>query len=409
MNWQQETRGKTAMPTDPRDDAAEAEVAAARDDGLVYGLSQLTLIGLMTAGNASITQVASRGMSDPPESLWPFVGLRLVANLGMFFALGLTYRRPWFRQLRGASLIAGVAVACLVAAASDIMLFPILLGSTAPEYLALIERHPVQIGVSRLLFCIVWSTLDQMLQLRAAARKTMRAMAVTRRQATEALLALRTSELERLTQQIEPHFLFNALSAVLACREDPAAVESLTSSLADYLRFCLSRGTEPEPLGQELDAVEELLSVHEARFGESLCTSVGAEPATRRMLAPPLVLAPLVDNALKYGAETSPLPRSVAVDADLVEGQLVLTVTNSGHWVEPATEATGSGLANLKRRLELLNVAFTLDVEADDQQVAVRLTLPAGRAVTGTAVELAPQAAAAGSSRPGTAAEVADA
>jgi LytS/YehU family sensor histidine kinase len=103
------------------------------------------------------------------------------------------------------------------------------------------------------------------------------------------------------------------------------------------------------------------------------------------------------------------LPRSVAVDADLVGGQLVLTVTNSGHWVEPATEATGSGLANLKRRLELLNIAFTLDVEADEQQVAVRLRLPARRAVTETASELAPQAAAAGASSPGTVAEVADA
>ena len=368
--------GNAMTTADSHADETVASLAAAGDDSLVYWLAQATLFGLMTAGTTATVLTLRDSTLAGPDSGAGLVVLRMVANAAMFFALGLIYRRPWFRRLRGLSLIGGVLVACLAVAAADMVLFPIVLRRLAPSYLAFLDRYPGPVAVNRLLFCIVWSTLDQLLRLRVEARRTARGMAAARRQATEAMLALRTSELERLTQQVEPHFLFNALSAVLACRGDPAAVEAVTTSLADYLRFCLSRGAEPQPLAQELDAVEELLSVHEARFGESLTMSVGAMPAARRMLVPPLVLAPLVDNALKYGAETSPLPRSVAVDADLVEDRLVLTVANSGRWVEPDSEARGSGLANLRRRLELLEVDYSLDVEADGEQVAVRLSLP---------------------------------
>jgi len=199
---------------------------------------------------------------------------------------------------------------------------------------------------------------------------------------------------------------------VLACRHDPDGVEVVTTALGDYLRFSLARGAEPEPLGQELDAIEKLLSIHEARFRDSLSCSVAASLAARRQLVPPLVLAPLLDNALKYGSQTSPLPRRVAVEAALETAGLVITVANSGRWIEPGV-TPGTGLASLRRRLELLGIPHQLDFHEADGLVTARLVLPA-EADTGlrpsdaaeTAetvhvelVDAAPTAAAAGGAR----------
>jgi len=163
--------------------------------------------------------------------------------------------------------------------------------------------------------CLVWTAVYFLLEQRASLREKGRQAAAAELRAARAEVALRESELERLGQQIEPHFLFNALSAVLACRHDPDAVEVVTSALSDYLRFCLSRGNKPEPLAYELDAVEQLLVVQEARLDEDLHCSVASAPTARQTEVPPLVLAPLVDNALKYAFKTSPAPWKVAITA----------------------------------------------------------------------------------------------
>jgi LytS/YehU family sensor histidine kinase len=164
---------------------------------------------------------------------------------------------------------------------------------------------------------------------------------------------------------------------LLACRHDPDGVEAVTTALGDYLRFSLARTAEHEPLGQELDAVEQLLSIHEARFCETLRCSVAASLTARRQLVPPLLLAPLVDNALKYGGQTSPLPRRVAVEAGLEADGLVVTVSNSGRWIEPEASAAGTGLSSLRRRLELLEIAYQLGFHEAHGVVTARLVLPA--------------------------------
>lgn len=141
---------------------------------------------------------------------------------------------------------------------------------------------------------------------------------------------------------------------MLACRRDPAAVEAVTTALADYLRFCLSRHDGPEPLAHELDAIELLLSVHEARFRDALACRVTSSPAARRVCVPPLLLDPLVENALKFGGRTSTSGvRSVTVEARVHGEQLLIEVTNSGCWVEPTPDRPGTGLVNLRRRLEV--------------------------------------------------------
>ncbi len=199
--------------------------------------------------------------------------------------------------------------------------------------------------------------------------------------ALEAESAARLAEVRLLQAQMNPHFLFNALNSVLASKDDPEAVERVTQGLADYLRAAL-RGTRPlEPLGRELDALEGYLTVEEARFGDRLACSIDCDRAARAVLAPPVLVQPLVENALKYGVAVDGGPLRVAVRAAVDDGRLVLEVANTGRWEaapDPA-RSHGLGLHGLRRRLEML-----FDGEADvalaegDGWVRVRVTIPAG-------------------------------
>lgn len=172
----------------------------------------------------------------------------------------------------------------------------------------------------------------------------------------EAEAALRTSELQRLEAQLQPHFLFNALTAVLACRHDPEAVASVTIGLSEHLRFCLSRQGALELLSREIDALEHYLTVQRARFGKTLDCRIDCTREARGVLVPPVIIEPLLDNALKHGAITSPAPLRIVVDCRMEGGTLVVTVDNSGAWIEPGADGRrGTGLANLRKRLDLLD------------------------------------------------------
>ena len=203
--------------------------------------------------------------------------------------------------------------------------------SVSPENFAKVSLTGLSIALlARFFVGLIWSATYLLLRQRAVARQSTAAAVAAELRATQAEVALRESELARLSQHVEPHFLFNALSAVLACRHEPDAVEAVTASLSEYLRFCLARGKDLEPLAHELDATEQLLSVHEARFEEDLRCSVGASPAARRIAVPPMVVAPLLDNALKFARQTSEPPWEISVTARMTDDRLILTVANSG-------------------------------------------------------------------------------
>lgn len=181
----------------------------------------------------------------------------------------------------------------------------------------------------------------------------------------EAEAALRTSELSRLEEQIQPHFLFNALTAVLACRHDAEAVASVTIGLSEHLRSCLSRQRTLEPLAREIEALGHYLTVQRVRFGERLDCRITCSPEAGGLRVPPVLVEPLLDNAFKHGAATSPDALRIDVDCrveravgdSVEESVLIITVDNSGRWIEPGVGGRhGTGLANLRRRLDLLDV-----------------------------------------------------
>ena len=203
--------------------------------------------------------------------------------------------------------------------------------------------------------------------------------------------ALRTSELQRLEAQLQPHFLFNALTAVLACRHDPEAVASVTIGLSEHLRFCLSRQGVLEPLSREIDALEHYLAVQRARFGRRLDCRLDCTAEARELLVPPAIVEPLLDNALKHGAITSLDPLRIVVDCRREGSALVVTVDNSGTWIEPGADGRrGTGLANLRKRLDLLDfpdAALESGPASEGVRASLRLplALPAGATTLRTA------------------------
>jgi sensor histidine kinase YesM len=190
----------------------------------------------------------------------------------------------------------------------------------------------------------------------------------------------RDSELRLLRAQVNPHFLFNALNAILAEAENPDRVTKITHSLADYLRFSLEQTADLYPLGDELNALENYLRVEKIRFEERLEYTLEADEAARGRLIPGALIQPLLENAIKYGQRTSPPPLRLAIRVQShANGALSLVVENSGQWVEPgASNSTSIGLNNLRRRLELdYHGKASLTTEAAAGIVRVRVELPA--------------------------------
>lgn len=191
------------------------------------------------------------------------------------------------------------------------------------------------------------------------------------------------AELQMLRAQTNPHFLFNALNAIRAGVEEAnPSLGRMVQSLSDFLRFSLDNSqSDLIPLGREFDAMRDYLAVENVRFGDSLEFTCEIEPSLRETLVPGIILQPLVENAIKYGQETSEFPLKVAVRITAPNvGTIRMEVSNSGRWLEPRTREKEShlGLQNLRHRLELLYPdRHNLDIKEENGCVQVRLEIPA--------------------------------
>lgn len=196
--------------------------------------------------------------------------------------------------------------------------------------------------------------------------------------AVEAESAALRSELARLQSQISPHFLFNALNTVLASRDDPEAIETVTQALAKYLRFLLRPAARLEPLFQELDALEQYLTVQGVRFGSALETRIDCDLDVRGVLVPPALVQPLVENSLKYGGEPGGAPLRVEVSARRAGDWLEVEVANNGRWLPPGHGgSTGTGLDSLAGRLRLvIGPAAGVSHREEGGMVRVRVRIP---------------------------------
>lgn len=188
----------------------------------------------------------------------------------------------------------------------------------------------------------------------------------------------RTNELRLLRAQVNPHFLFNALTSIQAVAGDRQRAEPLIQAFGDYLRFSLEGRRDMLPLGVELEALENYLRVEKVRFESKLEYRIDASPEARKASVPIALVQPLVENAMKFSQKSGIWPLRIAISASLEGDRLRVTVENTGYWVEfDESSSTGIGLENLRRRLDLLYGAEAeLDVAAAGEQVIAAVIVP---------------------------------
>jgi LytS/YehU family sensor histidine kinase len=188
----------------------------------------------------------------------------------------------------------------------------------------------------------------------------------------------RDAQLDVLTAQIQPHFLFNAMNVLRALiHENPERARELVTELSDLMRYALQAGRrERVTLDEELAVVESYLRVESARFEERLRWAIDIDAAVRERLLPPMMLQMLVENAVKHGIAASDVGGQVVVSAGHTNGAVWMRVTNPGRLGSQG--GTRIGLANARERLRLLyGERATLQLRAHDGLVTAEVTLPA--------------------------------
>jgi len=187
------------------------------------------------------------------------------------------------------------------------------------------------------------------------------------------------ARLRLLQAQVEPHFIFNTLSNVRRlCQSDAAAGRAMLAHLARYLRAALPRMRQNEAsLGDEVELVSAYLAVQKVRMGTRLEVAIDVPVPLLEVRIPPMMLATLVENAIKHGIAPLASGGSIEVKAASSAGTLALTVCDTGRGFV-AESGTGVGLANIRARLAALygsRAALKLEANAPRGVVAT-ITLP---------------------------------
>ena len=195
-----------------------------------------------------------------------------------------------------------------------------------------------------------------------------------------------SARLAELQSRIQPHFLFNALNTALALvRVDPTRAESVLEDLAQLFRTALADAGASVTLTEEIELARRYLAIEQIRFGKRLQVQWQIDEADARVGAarvPPLVLQPLVENAVRHGVEPSARGGRVRVQAAVQRGQVVVLVSNTvGD--EPGSPGHGMALHNVRERLRLLHdVGAQCDVwrepGPDGDIFHARIVLPTG-------------------------------
>lgn len=164
------------------------------------------------------------------------------------------------------------------------------------------------------------------------------------------------ARLAALQSQVNPHFLFNTLNAIASLiPTDPTSAEATVERLAGVLQYSIVSGARGRvTLGEELSAVRDYLGIEQARFGARLCSRIDVDEGLDGHAIPPMLLQPLVENAVLHGLSDRERGGTIVVRGRSDEGAMVLTVSDDG--VGPGGSkhrGNGTGLRNLKERLAL--------------------------------------------------------
>jgi signal transduction histidine kinase len=309
---------------------------------------------LLSFGYKYLEQVA-RGRTPSPvipliEELTGGYGGALIMSALIYIAWSLALpTRRWPAHI--AFHLAGIYIFSALHTTSNylsrIVVFR-LLGLGEYDYGILPARYAMEFPKDLTIYVFIFGFLYIFDRYRRARARELRAAQL------EAQLA--HARLHNLQAQLHPHFLFNALNAISSIMyDDVRAADRMLTRLADLLRRALDASrAQVVTLGDELQLLEAYLELMRARFGDRLHATTEEDDDLRDARVPPLLLQPLVENALEHGAPAPPEPARVAIRCRREGDTLVLEVQDNGPGLDHPDEplvGRGVGVSNTVERL----------------------------------------------------------
>jgi sensor histidine kinase YesM len=342
---------------------------------VVYTLLWSSLIGLVIVLNES-----RRLQAWPPAAL--LVQTLVASNMVGFSMHGAmaALRRVRAPAEPGQTTVLGLAcmMFLLVACTMFGLTCAIVLmgGQSLTRRLPDILMHNLPIGIG---VAILMTAVAVAIERRLVREKT---AALQQQQIAEAGQLLAEARLRTLQAQIEPHFLYNTLANVVSLiGSEPAKAKHMLERLIDFLRASLSASrAEQATLGAELDLAAAYLDLLSVRMGARLRWRIEADDACRALPIAPMLIQPLVENAIMHGIEPKMDGGEIVVRAALVGGVLRVEVGDDGVGLGASAPRPGGGvgLSNLRERLRSLHgLSAQLQLlENQSAGVTSRLLLP---------------------------------
>jgi sensor histidine kinase YesM len=195
----------------------------------------------------------------------------------------------------------------------------------------------------------------------------------------QAEILSREAELKALKAQVNPHFLFNSLNSISALTTvDPKRAREMCIRLSDFLRISLRLGEKASiPFGEELSLTSSYLDVEKIRFGSRLRVLNDFDPAAADCEVPPLLVQPLVENAIKHGIASLTDGGEISMSAHVANQRLRFSIENAFDPDAPVMRKSGFGLVNVRNRLAArYGTSARLDIQVENNIYKVVLTLP---------------------------------
>ena len=339
-----------------------------RRGAILYLLAWL-LLGLIFA--AMIVAAAGAGWS---QAIWFAVPVTVLYGVGSGFSAYYLCRAYPLTERRTSAIVAVFLLAAIVA---GLLLAGLAMGWNAvlADDGGIVFAPPLRamvFALGTILYCL--SAVGHYLAIEFE-----RARAAERRE-LEAALAAREADLRMLRTQIDPHFLFNSLNSISALTSiDAARARAMTLQLADFFRLTLRLDARQDvTLAAEADLARRFLAIEQVRFGARLQTVIEIGTEAAACLVPPMILQPLVENAVKHGLGQLSEGGLIAIRAQRIGSRLHIAVENAIDGDIGPVDTSGIGLINVRQRLAVAHGhEASVHWSRTDLRFRVELALPA--------------------------------
>jgi two-component system sensor histidine kinase AlgZ len=190
--------------------------------------------------------------------------------------------------------------------------------------------------------------------------------------------AIAEARIQALQARIRPHFLYNSINAVLSLiRSEPRRAERALEDMADLFRVLMADNRTLAPIASEVELARQYLAIESLRLGERLRVAWRIDAMPGDALVPPLLLQPLVENAVYHGVEPSPEGGEIAIEVGVKDGRLLMTLTNPLPVESRHSGGNKMALANIRERLQLhFDAEASMQSEARDGTYRVTIRMP---------------------------------